>query len=157
MSITMERASLNCESADHDYYKRISQEAAGTALDAPFPSMVRAYVALACLGYRMDRYEPLINKQEISLSSYLDTDTEVPVLFALAMARLRTQDPGADTEALAQQLLHIRDILNVVEGWANGGLKAFREELESGKYHGHMTEKVIRMLEDLKSESGLGD
>lgn len=135
MNIKVERTSVHCEASDHDRYRSWTRGGAHDALEVPFSTMVNAFVAFASLGYRYDRYELLVKRQEIFLSISIDQSLQLPVLASLAFARLRAERPDAPTAELTQALASTRTIIPIVEGWANGGIRVFEEVMESGSPH----------------------
>lgn len=135
MNIKVERTSVHCEASDHDLYRSWTRGGSHDALEVPFATMVNAFVAFACLGFRHDRYEPLVKRQEIFLAISLDQSLQLPVLASLAFARLRSERPDAATQEIAQALRSTRTIIPIVEGWAHGGLRVFGEAMASGTPH----------------------
>lgn len=135
MSIKVERTSLHCEASEYEFFKSISKGSGKDGLEVPFASAGDAFVVFACLGYHHGRYEPLKVREEVTLSVYLDQDLQLPILGALAFARLREEKPNAPLEELAENLLSIKTIIPLVEGWANGGLQVFKEATAIGYPH----------------------
>lgn len=135
MSIKVERTSLHCEASEYDYFRSIVTGSGKDALEVPFTSAGNAFVAFACLGYHHGRYEPLKEREEVTLSVYLDQDLQLPILAALAFARLREERPDAPVEELTESLLSTKTIIPLVEGWANGGLQIFKEATAVGSPH----------------------
>src|SRR5690625_1240402 len=111
MSIKVERASVHCESSDHELYKSLVSGGARNPLEVPFESMLEAFVAFACLGYHHSQYIPLNRSQEMTLSSYVDQDLDLFVLAALAYARLRTEDPDRSIEDTVTVLTTTKTII----------------------------------------------
>lgn len=139
MNIKVERTSVHCEASDHDTYRAWTRGGSHDALEVPFATMVNAFVAFACLGYRHGRYEPLVKRQEIFLAISLDQTLHLPTLASLAHARLRIERPNASTQELAQALMSTRSIVPIVEGWANGGIRVFEEAMAAGTPHATLT------------------
>lgn len=147
MPILVKRTSVHCEASDHDFYRQITATKGKGALETPFSNMIQAFTAFACLGYQQNTYVPLDKRQEITLAVYFSHRLQIPTLASLAFARLRQENPDDSTEDLAAQLLSTDTIVPIVEGWANGGLRIFRDELESGHNGVHQAFALWDLLE----------
>ena len=93
------------------------------AEDVPFIKMPDLFVAAACIGAKYDNYKEPTKKKDVFLAAAFDQKTQVPVLISLAYKRLGT----------TENLLEPRLILNICEGWANGGISNLYDILIEGK------------------------
>lgn len=134
LAIAVKRTSLHCDAADYEFYKQSTGQ--GDAYSKPFPSMFDAYIAFACIGFHYGEYqliEPVSNREELTLASYLAGDKRLWTLAALAYSRLKTDNPDQSELTLAQKVLSTSDIIPLTEGWANAGAKIVRELYDKGE------------------------
>ena len=103
----------------HPIYEELVSQAGKDAEDYPFATMKDLFMVAACLGARRNRFEEPAAKREIFRGQVFRRNTDVPVLAALAYQR--TQDVTVLSDA--------KLILEIAQGWANGGIYLVREEL----------------------------
>lgn len=132
--ITVARTSLYCATEDYDFYKQITE--GNDPYKQPFETMIDAYIAFACIGFSRNAYEPLAkgsDRRELTLTSYMADDKRILVLAALAYVRLKAERPDEDEAELAREVMHTREIVSAVEGWANAGAKIVRAQFQSAE------------------------
>lgn len=110
--------------ADHAIYNDLTGRAANEVEDTPFLKMPDLFVAAACLGAKYNQFREFDGKKrDIFVADALDAKTQIPVLIALAYEKAK------DFEVLSNSKL----VLEICQGWANGGIQALNTELKSGK------------------------
>lgn len=132
MAIEITRTSVHCDERWHAFYKSIVSPSRDNAMEAPFATMYQAFFTFACLGKYHDTYVPISQKdrQEIFLAQYFDRERHVPILVSLAYDRLVAE--GAEPMEAFKTSTTSNGFVPVVEGWANGGVGIFKDELEKG-------------------------
>ena len=128
MPIEITRTSVHCDDRWHDYYRMIVSPTRENAMETPFATMYQAFFTFACIGKHHDTFIPLKSRKEIFLAQYFDRERHVPVLVSLAYDRL-TSEGVAAMEAF-KRVTSSNGFVPIVEGWANGGVGIFKEELE---------------------------
>lgn len=109
---------------DHAIYTDLTGRAANGVEDIPFLKMPDLFVAAACLGAKHNQFRELEGKKrDIFVADALDAKAQIPVLMALAYEKTK------DFEILSEPKL----VLEICQGWANGGIQALNTELKSGK------------------------
>ena len=94
------------------------------AENIPFIKMPDLFMAAACAGVKENIYRDLgTKKRDIFVADAFDTKTQIPILIALAYKKNHDLDDLSDP----------KKILNICEGWANGGIHLINEEILSGE------------------------
>ena len=107
----------------HPIYSELTNKAVDKAEDVPFIKMPDLFMAAACVGAKLDKFRELgSKKRDIFVADAFDSKTQIPILIALAHKKLK------DVEELSDS----KKILNICEGWANGGIHVLYEQVLSG-------------------------
>ena len=77
------------------------------------------FILAMCLGVKNNAYDPLTSKDDIFNSDVFDEKTEIPVMQAVAFAK----------ENSLEILLNERAVLDIAQGYANGGINYVIEEI----------------------------
>jgi dnd system-associated protein 4 len=117
VDITDYRVYIDAE-ADSIYDELVSQ-AARSAEDCPFVTMKDLFMLAACVGAYYERFAEVGNRSKDIRGEIFKSKTDVPVLAALAFRR--TKDVEVLTDA--------KTIMEIAQGWANGGIYIVRDEL----------------------------
>jgi len=106
----------------HPIYSELTNRAVDKAEDVPFIKMPDLFMAAACVGAKQERFRELgLKKRDIFVADAFDSKTQIPILIALAHKKLK------DVEELSDS----KKILNICEGWANGGIYILYEQVLS--------------------------
>lgn len=130
MSIEITRTSVHCDESWHSFYKSIVSPNRENAMEMPFATMYQAFFTFACIGRHHNTFVPLKSRQEIFLAQYFDRERHIPVLVSLAYDRLVAE--GSEPMEALKNVTTSNGFIPIVEGWANGGVGIFKEELERG-------------------------
>jgi dnd system-associated protein 4 len=103
----------------HTIYEELVSRSSKKAEDHPFATMKDLFIMAACVGAQRGRFEELSSRRDIFSGELFDSKTEVPVLAALAYHRTK------DIEVLSDA----KKVVQIAQGWANGGIHIVREEL----------------------------
>ncbi|OQY37011.1 MAG: hypothetical protein B6243_01760 [Anaerolineaceae bacterium 4572_5.2] len=106
---------------DGEIYEQLVSQASKNAEDYPFATKKDLFMVAACLGAKHNRFEELApkNRKEVFRGSTFDNKTDVPVLAALAYQKEK------DVKILSDP----KKIVEIAQGWANGGIHMVRDEL----------------------------
>ncbi len=107
----------------HQIYKDLTGGAQERAEDTPFSKMPDLFVAAACVGARNNSFIAPKDKQMIFFADAFDAKIHVPVLISLAYKK--TKDITVLTES--------KKILEISQGWANGGIHFLHEQMLQGQ------------------------
>jgi hypothetical protein len=108
----------------HQIYTDLTTRAVDKAEDIPFIKMPDLFMAAACIGAKENKYKELgPKKRDIFVADAFDSKIQIPILIALAHKKLNNLDQLSDAKL----------ILNVCEGWANGGIHIVNEQVLSGR------------------------
>lgn len=103
----------------HKTYKELSE---GTdPEDVPFGELKDVFMMAACLGFANGKRRPLSSRRDILLWERLSPQTDVPVLYAIAIAET------GDVEILNQGY----EFLTIAEEYANEGIHILRDRIFS--------------------------
>lgn len=112
------------EESVHPIYGELTNRAIDSAEDVPFVKMPDLFIAAACVGAKENQYRELIGKKkDIFLADAFDTALHIPLLLALAYKKLQNVDALSDPKIM----------LNICQGWANGGIRILRDQVNTGK------------------------
>lgn len=104
-------------------YDELVSRAAKDAVDYPFATKKDLFILSACIGAHQNRFHELEgNTIQIFDSATFNRDTDVPLLAALAFHRTKT----------LETLFDPRQIVNIAQGWANGGIHVVYQQLVAG-------------------------
>lgn len=119
LSFTNLRVSIDANV--HKIYEELTN---GSPEDAPFIKMPDLFVTAACVGAKENKYVELgKQKKQIFVADAFDTKTQIPILITLAFKYTKNLDDLADA----------KKILNICQGWANGGINIVYEQVMVGK------------------------
>lgn len=146
-SISLTRLSVYVDKDTHSIYEKLTSRSAKSIEDYPFETMKDLFIAAACLGAKQGRYVELNKNQEIFDSTLFNQRTEVPVLFSLAFHKIK------DIHALSDS----RKVLDIVQGWANGGIRILEEQLlhRPGKPLFNLTDYIWEEIESVPDVTAL--
>lgn len=119
LSFTNLRVSI--DASVHKIYEELTN---GAPEDAPFIKMPDLFVTAACVGAKENKYLELERqKKQIFVADAFDTKTQIPILVTLAFKHTKNLEDLADA----------KKILNICQGWANGGINIVYEQVMVGK------------------------
>ena len=118
-SINMARLSVYVDQDVHPIYDKLTSRSPKKAEEFPFETMKDLFITAACLGAKYDKFLELNKTKEIFDSTLFNQRTEVPILLSLAFYKTK------DTEVLTDS----RQVLDIAQGWANGGIRLLEDEL----------------------------
>ena len=108
----------------NDVYDALTSRAANKAEHYPFAVKKDLFMLAACVGAQQGIYKELMGKpHQIADSDQFDRDNDVPILAALAFHRSKN----------LETLFNAREILDIAQAWANGGIHIVHQQLLSGK------------------------
>lgn len=103
----------------HPIYEQLVSRASKKAEDFPFATMKDLFMVSACVGAQHDCYEELGTKRDIFSGELFRNETDVPVLATLAYHHEK------DVEILSDP----KQVIEIAQCWANGGIFILRDEL----------------------------
>lgn len=103
----------------HPIYEELVSRSGKKAEDYPFSTMKDLFLMAACVGAQQGKFVELGSSRDIFSGELFNGKTEVPVLAALAYLRTK------DIEVLSDP----KKVIEIAQGWANGGIHVVREEL----------------------------
>lgn len=103
----------------HDIYERLVKRGSDNLDHFPFQTMKDLFMLAACLGAKNNSHEPLQSSKDIFSSDVFDEKTDIPMMSALAYQK----------EQNLSILTDGRKILDVVQGYANGGIHYVVQEV----------------------------
>lgn len=108
---------------DHSIYDELTNRAMDKAEDIPFTKMPDLFVIAACIGVKNNKYKELDKKKrDIFVADAFNQAVHIPILAALAFYF------SNDIEILSDP----KEVLNICECYANGGIKILYEQLLIG-------------------------
>jgi len=100
----------------------------------PFKSLKDVFLLAACLGLQVGRRTPLKQRQELVLTSYLNNQSDLAVLRAIAIAET------GQVEVVANH----NDLLTIAEEYANTGFEELkRRVLQAGPPLANLVELLL--------------
>lgn len=103
----------------HEIYEKLVKRGSENPDHYPFQTMKDLFMTAACLGVKHNAYEPINSARDIFNSDVFDERTDVPVMSAFAFEREQT----------LSVLLDERKVLDITQGYANGGISYVVEEI----------------------------
>jgi len=122
-SLSFTNLRVNVDEKAHPIFIELTRGAADRPEDVPFAKMPDLFVAAACIGAKENRFKELSKKKDVFYADALDGKIHIPILITLAHKYTNDLD----------QLSDARGILNIAEGWANGGIYILHEQTVAGK------------------------
>jgi len=101
----------------HPLYEQLSKGV--DPEEVPFAELKDVFMMAACLGYARGKRKPLSGRRDIIRWETFSRDTDVPVLYAMAIANEN------DVQVLDQGF----DFLTIIEEYANAGIHALQAKL----------------------------
>lgn len=132
---------VNVDKSTHHIYVELTGRAQDKAEDMPFIKMPDLFVIAACVGAKEDKYKSLVDKKDIFVADALDATLQIPVLEALAFKREKNLDI----------LENPREILQICERWANGGIHMVYNQVLLGEGLRPLYRLVDFILEESES------
>ncbi len=111
------RETITIDDAAHEIYKQFSE--GNNLLEVPFKTMKDVFMFATCIGVKLGVRRQLTRKKEIFRWAQFDSQTDIPLLKAIAIA---------DTSDVSV-LLRRNDILTIAEEYANAGIYELRANL----------------------------
>lgn len=124
----------------HPIFIELTKGSAEKSEDVPFVKMPDLFIAAACIGAKENRFKELSKKKDIFYADALDGKIQIPILITLAYKY--TND--------LEQLGDAREILNIAEGWANGGIYSLHEQIVVGRGLRPLYRFIDFILEDIQ-------
>jgi hypothetical protein len=107
----------------HSIYNELTNRAVDKAEDIPFIKMPDLFLLAACVGVKENKYKELgSKKRDIFVADAFDS-YQLPILMALAYKQTQNLEDLTDPKL----------IVNICEGWANGGIKIVHEQIMTRK------------------------
>ena len=122
-SLSFTNLRVNVDEKAHPIFIELTKGSAEQAEDVPFVKMPDLFVAAACVGAKENRFKELSKKKDVFYADALDWKVQIPILITLAYKYTNDLDKLTDA----------RYILNIAEGWANGGIYILHEQIVTGK------------------------
>ena len=118
----------------HPLYVTLTKESRDGEKHRPFTDMKHIFMLAALIGYRQEKWVPLEkNKRNIFARTVFKED-DLLLLRALALAK--TEKP--------EVLTNEREIQEIAEGYANGGIIMIQEQIEEAP--GGRIENLVNLL-----------
>ena len=115
----MKNLRVSIEKETHGIYDNLVKRGSENPDDFPFQTMKDLFMTAACLGVRHNSYEELKSSVSIFNSDVFDESIDLPVMACIAYHRSQELKTLNDSKA----------ILEIVQGYANGGVHVLREHL----------------------------
>lgn len=103
----------------HSIYEQLTSRSTKKVGDYPFETMKDLFLTSACIGAKKNRFLEVKHTKEIFDATLFNPKTEVPILLSLAFHKSK------DIEDLSEE----RKVLDIAQGWANGGIQIVKEQL----------------------------
>lgn len=88
--------------------------------DFPFETKKDLFITAACVGAKNDKFKKLSGNNHNPFSGEIfNAKVDVPILMALAYKKEKNIDV----------LLDPKKVIEIVQGWANGGIEILRDEI----------------------------
>jgi len=111
--------SVNVDQSTHPIYEKLVSRAAQNAEDYPFATMKDLFMFAACVGASRGIYEEINRNKDIFSGETFKKEVDVPILAALAYQKENSFDV----------LFEPKSVIEIAQGWANGGIRIVQEEL----------------------------
>lgn len=118
-ALDLTNISVYVDRSVHPIYEALVSRSSKNAEKCPFATMKDLFLVSACVGAEQGRFEELKSGRDIFSGEIFNVKIEVPILAALAYHRTK------DIEVLSDP----RAVVDIAQGWANGGIHIVREEL----------------------------
>ena len=140
LSLSFTNLRVYVDEKAHSIFSELTKGSGENVEGVPFVKMPDLFVAAACVGAKENKFKELTKKKDVFYADALDPKLQIPVLVTLAYKH--TSD--------LEKLTNARYILNIAEGWANGGIYILNDRISSGKGLKQLYRFVDFVLEDTK-------
>lgn len=140
LSLSFTNLRVNVDEKAHPIFSELTKGSAENVEGVPFVKMPDLFVAAACVGAKENRFKELSKKKDVFYADALDAKLQIPILISLAYKH--TSD--------LEKLTNARYILNVAEGWANGGIHILHEKIVTGKGLKQLYRFIDFVVEEIK-------
>jgi len=119
----------------HEIYEKLVKRGSENPDHYPFQTMKDLFMLSACLGYKYGAFEEIDSSKDIFNSDVFDEKVDIPMLISLAYAK----------EKNLMNLLDGRKVLDIAQGYANGGIGYVVEEIinNPGKPLNNLVEMIL--------------
>ncbi|AFL83595.1 hypothetical protein Belba_0952 [Belliella baltica DSM 15883] len=119
----------------HETYEKLVKRGSENPDHYPFQTMKDLFMLAACMGQKYNAFEEITASKDIFSSDVFEEKVDVPVLIAIAFAK----------EKNLLNLLNNRKVLDIAQGYANGGIVYVVEEIVNnpGKPLDNLVEMVL--------------
>lgn len=119
----------------HETYEKLVKRGSENPDHYPFQTMKDLFMLAACMGYKNNAFEEIEGSKDIFSSDVFEEKVDVPVLIAIAFAK----------EKNLLNLLDNRKVLDIAQGYANGGIGYVVEEIVNnpGKPLDNLVELIL--------------
>lgn len=115
----MKNLKVYIDKEKHDTYEKLVKRGSENPDHYPFQTMKDLFMLSACLGYKHNAFEEIDSSKDIFSTDVFDEKVDIPMLVALAYGR----------EKALIDLLDGRKVLDIAQGYANGGIGYVIEEV----------------------------
>lgn len=119
----------------HETYEKLVKRGSENPDHYPFQTMKDLFMLAACMGYKHNAFEEIAASKDIFSSDVFEEKVDVPVLIAIAFGK----------EKNLLNLLDNRKVLDIAQGYANGGIGYVVEEIVNnpGKPLDNLVDMII--------------
>ncbi len=118
-SLDLAGISVYIDQSTHSFYEQLVSRASKKAQDHPFATMKDLFMFAACLGASRGLFEEIKRSKDIFSGETFNKNLDVPILAALAYTK----------ENDLEILLEPKKVIEIAQGWANGGIRIVYNEL----------------------------
>lgn len=131
----MKNLRIYIDKEKHETYEKLVKRGSDNPDHYPFQTMKDLFMLSACLGYKHSAYEDIGSSKDIFSADVFDEKADIPMLIALAYAK----------EKKLMNLLNGRKVLDIAQGYANGGIGYVVEEIinNPGKPLNNLVEMIL--------------
>jgi dnd system-associated protein 4 len=115
----MKNLRVYIDKGTHEIYEKLVKRGSENPDDFPFQTMKDLFMVAACLGAKETQYEEIDSAKDIFNADVFDENIDIPVLSSLAYL-------------YEKKLVVLNDskrILEIAQGYANGGIHLLKEQL----------------------------
>ncbi|MEQ8584076.1 MAG: hypothetical protein RIC30_15120 [Marinoscillum sp.] len=119
----------------HETYEKLVKRGSENPDHFPFQTMKDLFMLSACLGFKHDAFEEIGSSKDIFSSDVFDEKVDIPMIISLAYAKDKN----------LMNLLDGRKVLDIAQGYANGGIGYVVEEVinNPGKPLNNLVEMIL--------------
>lgn len=132
----MKNLRIYIDKSKHGIYEKLAKKGAENIDHYPFQTMKDVFMLAVCLGIKNKANPPLESRMDIFSSDVFDEKTDIPVLHSIAFRHSQS----------LQTLLNEKEVLDIVQDYANGGIDYIVEEIinNPGKPLNNLTALIIQ-------------